>query len=123
MIVALAAFGAVKLLSGGSGTKVIQASVAGSSGRAELHVASGHGELILSDFPPPPAGHVYEVWLKRSARAPSPTSALFSVTSAGSGDVVVPGNLRGVDEVLVTPEPDGGSRAPTHAPVIVAQLS
>jgi len=25
--------------------------------------------------------------------------------------------------VLVTPEPDGGSLKPTHAPVIVAQLS
>ena len=31
--------------------------------------------------------------------------------------------LSGVSQVLVTPEPAGGSKVPTHAPVIAAQLS
>jgi hypothetical protein len=34
----------------------------------------------------------------------------------------VPGDLKGVSEVLVTPEPLGGSSVPTHAPVIIAQI-
>jgi hypothetical protein len=29
--------------------------------------------------------------------------------------------MKGVDQVLVTAEPDGGSRAPTRQPVIIAQ--
>jgi hypothetical protein len=35
----------------------------------------------------------------------------------------LPASLRGIREVMVTPEPDGGSPAPTHTPVIVARLS
>jgi hypothetical protein len=62
------------------------------------------------------------VWLKRGAAAPAPTPTLFSVTRAGAADVGVAGSLRGVTEVLVTPEPAGGSLVPTHTPVIVARL-
>ena len=115
--------GAVKLFSGAPAAQAINASVIGSSGRAELQLSDGRARMSLSDFPPPPAGDVYEVWLKRAGRAPAPTSAMFGVTAAGAGEVAVPGDLRGVREVLVTPEPDGGSRVPTHAPVIVARLS
>jgi hypothetical protein len=59
----------------------------------------------------------------RGTTAPAPTSALFGVTASGDGDVDVPGNLKGITEVLVTPEPAGGSQTPTHAPVIRAVLS
>jgi hypothetical protein len=34
----------------------------------------------------------------------------------------VPGRLSGVDAVMVTDEPLGGSRLPTRAPVITASL-
>jgi hypothetical protein len=116
--------GAVALLSHGPpGPKVIRASVIGSPGSAEVRLAGGRSELIVRGFPPPPSGDVYEVWLKRPGRAPSPTRMLFSVTSSGAGDVGIVGNLHGVRQVLVTPEPAGGSLVPTHAPVIVAQLS
>jgi hypothetical protein len=74
-------------------------------------------------MPQPAKGKIYEVWLKRGARGPAPTNALFSVSTAGSAAVRVPGDLHGVSEVLVTPEPPGGSAIPTHAPVIVARLS
>lgn len=122
VVLALAVLGAVKLFAGSPVSQTINASVIGSSGRAELQRSDGRADLIVNDFPPPPPGHVYEVWLKRAGSAPTPTRALFSVTAAGAGEVAVPGNLRGVGEVLVTPEPDGGSQTPTHAPVIVTQL-
>jgi anti-sigma-K factor RskA len=109
--------------SGGSHTRVIQASVVGSPGSAQLQLSHGQAKLVVNHLPAPPAGHIYEVWLKRGQHAPSPTSALFSVTTAGAGDVDVPGNLSGVSQVLVTPEPAGGSSTPTHTPVIVAQLT
>jgi anti-sigma-K factor RskA len=107
---------------GGTSTRVYNASVTW-SGSAKLRVTGGRGELVVHGMPAPPARKVYEVWLQRGQGQPSPTSALFSVTSAGSGAVDVPGSLHGVSRVLVTPEPLGGSRAPTHAPVLIATIS
>jgi hypothetical protein len=106
-----------------SNARVIQASVVDSPGRAQLRVTGGQAKLIVNHLPPPRAGLIYEVWLQRGHDAPSPTSALFSVTSNGAGDVDVPGDLRGVSQVTVTQEPSDGSRVPTHAPVIIARLS
>ncbi len=121
---AVAAAVVVLLASGGSsGVRVIPARVTAAAASAEVRLSAGRGELVVRHFPPPPAGHIYEVWLQRAHRAPSPTSTLFSVTSSGAGNIGLPGNLSGVREVLVTPEPAGGSLAPTHVPVIVAQLS
>ncbi len=120
---ALATVGGIELASGGSNpARVIRASVTGSQGRAQLRIAGGHAELVVNHLPPPPPGRIYELWIKREDRPPSPTRALFSVTAAGAADVGVPGKLNGVTAIMVTPEPAGGSRVPTHAPVIVAHL-
>jgi len=123
VLVVVGVGGAVLSSTGAGHTRVIQASVVGTAGSAQLRLRDGQAKLIVNHLPLPPAGHIYEVWLKRADAAPAPTSALFSVTSAGAADVDVPGNLSGVSQVLVTPEPAGGSRVPTHAPVIVAQLA
>jgi anti-sigma-K factor RskA len=103
--------------------RVIQAQVAGISGTAQLRVTGGRGELIVRHMSPPPPGHIYEVWLKRRKSNPVPASVLFSVGSNGSAEVGLPQNLRGVSQVMVTPEPGGGTQAPTHNPVIVASLA
>lgn len=115
------AIGALTLGSGAPSTRVIEAAV-GWHGSGQLRVSGNHGELIVRQMPQPPRGKVYQVWLKRGSRAPAPTSALFDVTAGGAGAVDVPGDLHGVSAVMVTPEPQGGSSAPTHAPVLVAQL-
>jgi hypothetical protein len=107
---------------GSSPTHRIAAQVIGSPGSAELRLTGGHAELIVRHLRPPAPGHIYEVWLAPAQGAPRPTSALFSVTQAGSGDVEVPGRLNGVAKVMVTQEPAGGSLQPTSAPVIVARL-
>lgn len=121
-LAAAVALGALVTSSSTSGPRVVQASVVPAGASAQLRVNSGQAALVLSRMPAPPAGKIYEVWLKRGAAAPSPTDALFGVTSSGSASVAVPGDLHGVTAVLVTPEPRGGSLAPTHAPVVVAQL-
>jgi len=100
-------------------TRVINASV----GYASLRVTDNHGELIVKDLTQPSAGHIYEVWLKRGSAAPSPTKALFSTTSAGQGDVDVPGSLHNVSEVLVTEQPADQTQVPTGAPLIVTKLT
>jgi anti-sigma-K factor RskA len=118
------ALGAVVISGSGSPrTRVITASVIGSSGHAQLRVSGSEARLVVQDISPPPAGQIYEVWLKRAHGSPMPTRALFGVTARGDGDVDVPGSLTGIQEVMVTREPAGGSQKPTHSPVIVAQLS
>jgi anti-sigma factor RsiW len=115
--------GAGVLLSSGPDERTVQAKVVAPSSpaaRASLTVADDRATLDVRDFPAPPAGRVYQVWLKRPGRPPAPTTALFSVRD-GRATVDVPGSVRGVDQVLVTDEPDGGSRVPTKSPVIIAQ--
>jgi anti-sigma factor RsiW len=124
-VVAVVVFAVGGIVLGSSGTaktRVYAAQVTG-PGSAEVKVTGGQAELIVHHFSPPPAGQIYEVWLGRPNRPPAPTSALFSVTAKGDGDVGVPGNLHGVNRVLVTPEPAGGTRVPTHPAVILASLS
>jgi anti-sigma-K factor RskA len=117
------ALGAFELGSGSSPPQLVRATVVGGTGNAVLRLSGGHAELAMEHIPAPPPGRIYEVWVKRGTQPPSPTSALFDVTRSGAGAVDVPGNLHGVSEVLVTPEPLGGSLVPTRAPVIVAQIS
>jgi Anti-sigma-K factor rskA len=105
-------------------TKVIQAAVAipGRRVTAELRKVGSHLQLVVEGMPAPPPGHIYEIWLEHGTAAPEPTDALFSVTKTGDGSVGVPGDLRGVSDVLVTAEPLGGSLKPTRTPVIVAKV-
>jgi anti-sigma-K factor RskA len=111
----------IVLSGGGSSTRVVQAQVTG-HGSASLKISGHRGELIVQHFAAPPSGKVYEVWLVHGKQAPQPTNALFDVNADGNTDVNVPGSLKGVSQVLVTPEPAGGSKVPTHTPVIAAQL-
>ena len=87
-----------------------------SGAHASLRLRGGHGELVVSGMPQPPVGDIYEVWLARSPSSPQPTDALFGVTSTGSGSVNVPGNLHGVQLVMVTREPRGAAHTPPPQP-------
>jgi len=91
--------------------------------RAELRVADGNAVLTGTRLPAPPRGRVYQVWLDRGGEQPEPTSALFSPRRDGSASVSVPGSLKGVRQVLVTDEPEGGSSAPTREPMITVNTT
>jgi anti-sigma-K factor RskA len=118
LLIAVLTFGALQL-GGSGGAQTVRASI----GSAELRIDNGHAELIVNHLPPPPSGRIYELWLKRGNRRPTPTRTLFTVTGTGKADVGVPGRLSGATTVMVTPEPAGGSTTPTHAPVIVASVT
>jgi anti-sigma-K factor RskA len=90
-------------------------------GKVELQTGDGESRLVAQNFPPPPRGRVYQVWLKRPGADPRPTNVLWSVRSDGTAQVAVPGSLDGVEAVLVTDEPEGGSGRPSKAPVITAK--
>jgi anti-sigma-K factor RskA len=109
--------------SGSAGTRVIQAQVLGTPGSAQLRISGGHGELIVRRLPEPAPGRIYQVWFERGQARPSPTNTLFSVSTAGAGDVGLAGSMNGISEVLVTEEPAGGTLVPTTPALIVARLS
>ncbi len=123
LAVILIAIAAIELSGGKTHTHVYAARVTGSRGSAEVTVTGTQAQLVVHHFPAPAAGKIYEVWLQRRGQAPTPSGALFSVPASGTSAVALPSNLRGVHLVMVTQEPAGGTRAPTRAPIIVAQIS
>lgn len=114
---------AAGVIGSGSSSRVFQARVVESPGTAQVRISGGRAELIVRHLRPPPAGRIYEVWLARADGSSVPARALFSVNAHGAADVSVPGDLRHVDQILVTQEPAGGSLVPTHQPVIIAPTS
>lgn len=123
----LAVAASVLVLAVGAGIGGIIASQGGTETRT-IAAVHGHGRLIVrteghstltaTGLDAAGAGRVYQVWLQRGSGEPKPTNALFDVRRDGTASVDVPGSLEGVDKVLVTNEPDGGSEEPTTTPRI-----
>jgi anti-sigma-K factor RskA len=127
LIVAVLVAGGILVASGGNDTTTVQGQVLIASApkaRASLKLSDDATKLSVSGMPAPPAGKVYQVWLKPPGQAPKPTRALFRVDAHGDADVrIQDSRLKGIEQVLVTPEPDGGSQAPTSDPVIAARTA
>jgi anti-sigma-K factor RskA len=124
LVLAVGALGGITLF-GGADTRELQAQLAPQGARVLMTVREGseHATLVARGLPEAGEGRVYQVWLKSGAADPRPTNALFSPSADGSASVDVPSSLEGVDDVLVTSEPDGGSRAPTRQPVITVSTA
>ena len=115
--------GAGVLGSGGLGddTRTVAGEVTVADATADLIVRDeDHSTLVTQGLPRPSSGRVYQVWIKRPGHDPEPTDALFTVARDGSASVDVPHSLDGVEAVMVTSEPDGGSQVPTRDPVVIA---
>jgi anti-sigma-K factor RskA len=112
---------------GGSGERTVQGRVLDKAraphAAVEVEVSSSGATLVARGLPAPPSGRVYQIWLKRPGHAPEPTSALFTPRRDGTATATVPGSLEGVAQMLVTDEPDGGSRRPTTEPLLSAAMS
>ena len=108
----------------GEPERTIAAKVSGAPGASLEVELSGHeGRLMGRGLPAPPSGRVYQVWLKRDGHAPEPTAALFVPSRDGAATASVPGSMDGVDQVMITDEPDGGSPQPTGDLLAVADMS
>ena len=113
------------LLRGGDDTvsKSIACASAPDGASCQLRVAGDNAKLVVGGLNAPPQGRIYQLWLdRRNGTAPEPTEALFSVRK-GRASVDVPGDLKGVKQVLVTHEPLGGSEVPTRQPIIAASVA
>jgi anti-sigma factor RsiW len=107
---------------GGSGERTLAAritdpTVAGTA-RASVVVKGEEARLVVHGMPATERGRVWQVWLKRSGTSPVPAGATFELRS---GSVAIPRKVIPGDQVLVSSEPDGGSRSPTRPPIVVAQ--
>lgn len=123
-LLVLGGLGGALLRSGDGGdderVRTVVAKVERGDASAKLLVGAKNSRLEVSKLPAPPEGRVYQVWLLRPGGKPEPTRSLFVPRADGSGSVSVPGSLEGVQEVLVTDEPVGGSKAPTKSPFLFA---
>lgn len=82
---------------------------------AEVRREGSAGELRLAHVRPLPDGRVLEAWVRRRGTV-EPVKALFAPDRRGEASTNL-GDLRGVDLVMVTVEPAGGTRSPTTAPI------
>jgi anti-sigma-K factor RskA len=112
---------------GGGGSKQTVATVPAQptgvalAARGEI-VKSRDAAVIRVSGLRPRHGRVYQLWLvRKGSRRPEPSS-LFEVARDGSGASGIPGGLEGVRVVMVSSEPEGGSRQPTSRPVLRATL-
>ena len=125
-LLALGIGGGVLLAGGGESepaARTIACANAPGGAKCEMQVVGDRVKLVVAGLQAPPEGRIYQVWVDRGeGTAPEPTEALFSVRK-GRASVLVPGDLTGVEQVLVTDEPVGGSEVPTRRPVIAARMA
>jgi anti-sigma-K factor RskA len=73
------------------------------------------GTLELADVRQLPSDRVLEAWVRREGKI-EPVRALFVPDRKGRASTTI-ADMHGVDTVMVTTEPAGGSSAPTSAPI------
>jgi anti-sigma factor RsiW len=89
----------------------------GANGIAAKVVTEGNrGELHLTGVKQLPKGRVLEAWVER-AGVVEPVPALFAPDHAGRASTTIE-DMKNVTAVLVTREPEGGSKKPTTEPFV-----
>jgi Anti-sigma-K factor rskA len=83
---------------------------------AKVVTEDGRGEVHLTGVRPLPKGRVLEAWVERDGIV-EPVPALFAPDQAGRASTTIE-NMNGVSAVMVTREPEGGSKKPTTTPVV-----
>jgi anti-sigma-K factor RskA len=107
---------------GASSTSVpVRATPAARNAGGQLIRIDDSATLQARHLPQLPDGDVYQVWIQAGERLRP--STLFVVDRRGVGSAAVTGQLAGADRLLVTREPQGGSRHPTSPPLLRAPLN
>jgi hypothetical protein len=89
----------------------------GSNGIAAKVVTEGdRGEIHLAGVEPLPQGRVLEAWVERDGVVEA-VPALFAPDQAGNASTTIE-SMKGVGTVMVTREPEGGTKKPTTKPIV-----
>jgi anti-sigma-K factor RskA len=117
VVLVVAAIAGYEVGSGGSGggNASTYASPQSSPIAAKVVSDDGSGEIHLTDVKPLPENRVLEAWVRRDGEVEA-VKALFVPDREGNASTML-GSMRGVDLVMVTTEPAGGSKSPTGAPI------
>jgi anti-sigma-K factor RskA len=78
------------------------------------------GTLHLANVRKLPSDRVLEAWVRRDGEV-EPVRALFVPDRSGQASTELP-DMKGVEVVMVTTEPPGGSKSPTSAPIVTVQV-
>jgi hypothetical protein len=78
------------------------------------------GTLRLANVRQLPPNRVLEAWIQRDGEV-TPVRTLFVPDSEGRASTTIP-DTRGVEVVMVTAEPPGGSKSPTAAPIVTLKM-
>jgi hypothetical protein len=108
---------------GSSQTHTWELKAAENAGIAAKVVREGEkGEIHLTGLKQLPKGKVLEAWVERENDGKyEAVPALFAPDKAGEASTMIE-NLDGVTTVLVTREPEGGSKQPTQKPFVAVPL-
>jgi anti-sigma-K factor RskA len=104
--------------SGGGATTVVAGRAPGVT--AEVVREGDSGTLRLANVGELPPGRVLQAWVRRGKRVES-AKALFVPNRDGTATAAI-GDMRGVNTVMVTAEPRGGSAHPTSPPIIAVAV-
>ena len=78
------------------------------------------GTLRLANVKQLPDGRVLQAWVERAGEIEA-VPALFVPDREGRASTTI-ADMEGVETVMVTSEPSGGSRAPTSAPIVTMAI-
>jgi anti-sigma-K factor RskA len=92
----------------------------GAAGHLLYDVPDGLAMLHVEGLPPLAKGHTYQLWLLQDGK-PLPGKT-FAVDTDGAASMAMTADLRTIDQVALTVEPDGGSTAPTSAPMMIGAI-
>jgi anti-sigma-K factor RskA len=101
--------------SGESGTSTFVSEQPSSGVTAKVVEKGDGGTLHLANVHKLPSDRVLEAWVRREGKV-EPVRALFVPDRKGRASTTI-SDMNGVDTVMVTTEPAGGSSAPTSAPI------
>jgi anti-sigma-K factor RskA len=79
--------------------------------------------FAFSKLPPLPRGRVYQAWTAPKGATTMQPSVTFTPNADGVAVVALPVDATRVGVVAVSVEPEGGSKAPTTTPTVVAPLT
>jgi anti-sigma-K factor RskA len=103
----------------GGGASIVETSEP-SGVTAKMVNEGDSGALHLANVKQLPSDRVLEAWVRRDGDV-EPVEALFVPDRKGQASTELP-DMNGVEVVMVTTEPRGGSKSPTSAPIVTIPI-
>jgi len=116
------AFAGYEVGNGGGGGEARSTIVAGHAPgvTAKVERSGEQAELRLANVRPLPEDEVLEAWVQREGEVEAVTG-LFVPDREGNASTMI-ADMNGVETVMVTREPAGGTDAPTSTPIVAVRI-